>query len=339
LGVGVTGLAIVGLGLAVEPHALSLAELADVAPVRWAVSRSPERLRSFAERHPFPTTTDLDRALRDPAVEAVLLLTPPNTHGELGRAVLAAGKHLLVEKPLEISLGPAEALVQAAERADRRLGVVLQHRFRPGALRLKALLDAGGLGAVQAATAVVPWWRPQSYYDEPGRGVRARDGGGVLLTQAIHTLDLFRSLVGPLAVIAAETRTTALHRMETEDLAAAIVRLGEGGLGSVFATTAFFPGSAERIEVIGALGSAQLVGGALSVHWLDGRTETLADEGPTGGGADPMAFSHRAHRRLIEDFLEAVRTGRSPLASGREALITQRLIAELSGEADLTPAA
>jgi predicted dehydrogenase len=332
---GRLGVALVGLGLAVEPHARSLLELSDALDVRWAMSPSPDRTAAFGARYPFPVTNELGQAIADPAVDLVLLLTPPNTHLELGRACLAAGKHLLVEKPLDAELGNARELVAAAAAADRRLGVVLQHRFRPGAVRLRELLETTALGAVQAATVSVPWWRPQAYYDEPGRGTRARDGGGVLLTQAIHTLDLFRALVGPVEVIAARSMTTALHRMETEDFAAALVSLAGGAVGTVLATTAFHPGAPERIEVIAAEGSATLTGGALQVSWVDGRTETLG-EPAGGGGADPMAFSHDAHRRLIEDFAAAVRESRDPLTSGREALLTQALIERLlqAGQAD-----
>jgi predicted dehydrogenase len=322
------GVAVVGLGLAVEPHARSLLDLRDELDVRWAASPSPARTAAFADRYPFPVTNDVPQAIADPAVDFVLLLTPPNTHLELGRQCLQAGKHLLVEKPLDADLAHARALVAVAAAAGRSLGVVLQHRFRPGAVRLRELVEAGALGAVQAATVSVPWWRPQAYYDEPGRGTRARDGGGVLLTQAIHTLDLFRSLVGPVEVIAARARTTDLHRMETEDFAAALVELPGGAVGTVLATTAFYPGAPERIELIAAKASATLTGGGLHVAWLDGRSETHG-ESAGGGGADPMAFSHEAHRRLIADFAAAVREGRDPLASGEEALRTQELVEAL----------
>jgi predicted dehydrogenase len=184
----------------------------------------------------------------------------------------------------------------------------------------------------------VPWWRPQAYYDEPGRGTMARDGGGVLMTQAIHTLDLFRSLVGVRDVVAAQAATTAAHRMETEDFASALVRLGNGAPGTIVATTAAYPGGAERIEVIGTRGMASLVGGSLRLSMLDGHEENVAAEGKTGGGANIMDFPHDAHRAVLADFLDAIEQDRDPMVTGEEALASQRLIADILVAARFTPA-
>jgi predicted dehydrogenase len=214
------GIAIIGLGPAALPHSRSLIDLADRVDVRHVASRSQARLDAYQRQFPFPGTTDIDAVLADQTVEAVIVLTPPASHRDVGARCLAAGKHVLVEKPLELTVARGEELVAAARRAGKAFGVVLQHRFRPASLRLKAALDGGELGNVEAGLLQVPWWRPQSYYDEPGRGTMARDGGGVLLTQAIHSFDLFRSLVGVSKVVAAQVRTTSLHRMETEDMSA-----------------------------------------------------------------------------------------------------------------------
>jgi predicted dehydrogenase len=329
--------AIIGLGPASEPHAKSLLDLADRVEVRYAASRSVERTRAFAERFPFPTTTDLDAVIADPAVRAVFVLTPPNAHLEVAERCLAAGKHVLVEKPLEVSLERAERLVASARQAGRTLGVVLQHRFRPASLRLRDILGAGRLGTIEAASMTVPWWRPQSYYDEPGRGTLARDGGGVLLTQAIHTLDLFRSLVGVSAVTAAQVTTTGLHRMETEDYASALVRLASGPPGTILATTSAYPGGPERIEIIGSSGTAVLSGGGLRVSTLDGADEETEAESRTGSGANIMDFPHDAHRALIGDFLDAIAQQRAPQVTGEEALETQRLIQAILDKGGFKP--
>jgi predicted dehydrogenase len=323
------GVAIVGLGPASQPHSRSLMDLADRVDVRWAVSRSEHRTKAYSEQFPFPTTTDMEAAIRDPSVDAVIVLTPPSNHLEVAEASLAEGKHVLVEKPLELTLPHAERLVEIASASGLRFGVVLQHRFRPASVRLKNAIEAGELGKVQAGFLAVPWWRPQSYYDEPGRGTLMRDGGGVLLTQAIHSVDLFRSLVGVSEIIAAEVRTTALHRMETEDLVTALLRLGNGATGTLMATTAAYPGYPERIEIIGTNGFASLIGGTLRLSFLDGREEHVEAEGKTGSGASIMDFPHDSHRALIADFLEAIRDGRQPLVSGDEALASQRLVADI----------
>jgi predicted dehydrogenase len=320
------GIAVIGLGPAAEPHAKSLVDLADRVDVRWAVTRSQARAAAAAARYPFPVTTDLDRALGDPAVHAVLLLTPPGAHLEVGERCLAAGKHVLVEKPLELSVERGRRLVAATRASGLRFGVVLQHRFRLGAVRLRAILAAGALGQVAAGWTTIPWWRPQAYYDEPGRGMMARDGGGVLLTQAIHTVDLFRSLVGVSEVVSAMAATTPLHRMETEDYVTAQLRLGNGAPGLLAATTAYAPGRPERIEILGTQGAALLAGGSLQVDYLDGRRETLETGAQTGSGANIMDFPNDAHRAVLADFLDAVETGRDPAVTGEEALATQELI-------------
>ncbi|SFI50990.1 Predicted dehydrogenase [Bosea sp. OK403] len=326
---GKIGIAIIGLGPASLPHSKSLLDLADRSQVRWAVSRSQERSEAFARQFPFPVTTDLDAVLADPAVDAAIVLTPPSSHLDASARCFEAGKHVLVEKPLELTSARGARLVEAARKAGKIFGVVLQHRFRPASLRLKAALDDGELGSVEAAFLRVPWWRPQSYYDEPGRGTLARDGGGVLLTQAIHSLDLFRSLVGVSKVVAAQARITALHRMETEDYVSALLETGNGAPATLVATTAAYPGHPERIEIIGSKGFAALVGGRLELSFLDGRSEIVEAEGSTGSGANIMDFPHDAHRAVIADFLDAITQGRDPVVTGEEALTSQRLVDDI----------
>jgi predicted dehydrogenase len=325
----VIGIAVIGLGNALEPHAKSLLDLKDRARVVWAAARSQTRTQAAAARFGFPVTTDIARAIEDPAVAAVMVLAPANAHLPIAKAAFAAGKHVLCEKPLEITVARGEQIVAAGYRADRCLGIMLQMRFRPGSQRLKHILDAGELGPVQAASMSVPWWRSQAYYDEPGRGTRERDGGGLLITQAIHTLDLFRWLVGVSRVEAAQVATTAVHRMETEDYAAALVRLGNGAPGTIMGTVAAYPGSAESIQIIGLRGTASLTGGNLRVAWLDGREEILTDDGGSGSGTNLMGFSHEPHKAVLSDFLDAIEAGRDPAIPGEEAVATQRVIEDI----------
>jgi predicted dehydrogenase len=319
-------IAVIGLGMAVTPHAKSLLDLRDRVEVVHAFSRSEGRRRAFAERFDFPTTGDLEGIVSDRSVGAVMILAPPSAHLELALRFAAAGKHILLEKPLERSTARALRLVEAAEAAGIKLGVVFQHRFRAASEQLRGLLHEGALGELAAANVISPWWRPQSYYDEPGRGTLARDGGGVLITQAIHTLDLLLSLTGPVAEVAAIAGTTRLHRMETEDFAGAGLRFANGAYGALMATTAEYPGFPERIELVGTRGTAILAAGVVTVHYQDGREEGFGEEQSTGGGADPMAFPHDAHRALLTDFLDAIDQDRSPRVSGREALRVHRFI-------------
>ncbi|MGF1476580.1 MAG: Gfo/Idh/MocA family protein [Geminicoccaceae bacterium] len=321
-----TKLAVIGLGMAVTPHAKSLIDLQDRVEVIGCYSRSEDRRRQFAERFDLPVTGDLNRLLTASVPDAALLLTPPNARLELVKRLAAGGTAILMEKPIERTSDAANALVNLCDRHRVALGIVLQHRYRAGAKRLKSLIEGGVLGQLAVVCVWFPWWRPQAYYDEPGRGTLARDGGGVLISQAIHTLDLMLDLAGPVVEVTATGGTTGLHRMETEDMVAAGLRFENGAIGNIMASTACFPGFSERIELYGSQASAVLSPGELVVHHLDGRIDHQGEHHGSGGGADPMDFPHDAHRALIGDFLDALDQGRKPTIDGHEALKVHRLI-------------
>ncbi|MGI9506238.1 MAG: Gfo/Idh/MocA family protein [Geminicoccaceae bacterium] len=320
------GIGIVGLGMASLPHGKSLAALADRALVRGVYSPSAPRRQAFAERFSMPAVDRFDAILDDPKISAVLLLTPPNARSEFVTALAARQKHILMEKPVERTTEAAVAIVDQCRHAGVRLGIVFQHRFREASMTLKQRLDAGDLGDIQAAQLAIPWWRPQRYYDEPGRGSYARDGGGVLISQAIHSLDLMLSFLGPVADVAAIAGTTGLHRMESEDFVGGGLAFENGVMGSLVATTACFPGSPETLTLIGTKGTAVLAGGELNIDYQDGRREQVGETSGSGGGADPMAFPHDWHQRLIEAFLDALDEDRDPVPSGQDALLVHRLI-------------
>ncbi|MGI6854884.1 Gfo/Idh/MocA family protein [Mesorhizobium sp. 1B3] len=318
---------IVGLGMAVTPHARGLLDLADRVEVAYAFSPSAQRRRDFADRFPFPLCDKLETILDDPSVDAVLVLTPPNTHLDVAGRCAAAGKHVLLEKPVETTTARAGQLIGACRRAGVTLGIVLQHRFRPAAMQLAGLLRDGELGAIVGCSAVIRLWRPQSYYDEPGRGTLARDGGGVLMSQGIHTLDLMLSLAGQIAEVTGFSSTTPVHRMETEDMVCAAARFANGAIGTIDATTAAYPGFSERIDLTCEKGTASFAGTALNVAFRDGRVIEARPDGSAGGtGADPMAFPPDYHRAVIADFIDAIASGRPPKVTGDEALEVHRLI-------------
>ena len=324
--------AVIGLGMASTPHARSLADLREKVEVAAVFSPSLQRREAFAATWGFPVRDSLEAILADSSIAAVLLLTPPNTHLELVQRAAAAHKHILLEKPLDISLERSELLVKTAEEAGVKLAVVLQNRFRPACERLSALIAEDRLGVLVSASARINNWRPQSYYDQPGRGTRARDGGGVLLTQAIHTLDLLVAFAGLPTEVKAFSTTSPVHRMETEDLAMAAIRFAGGAIGSITATTCAYPGFPDAIDIIGTKGTARLEGGQLEARFHDGPDVSLTDgTAGNGAGADPMAFSHEHHRAVLADFFEAVATARAPRVSGREALKVHALIAAMTG--------
>lgn len=327
-----TRIAIVGLGMAVTPHASGLMDLSDTVEVVHAFSPSEGRRRAFGEKFPFPLCDSLDTILRDDSVEAVAVLSPANTHRDIGLACAAAGKHVLMEKPIDITTARASELVEGCRKAGVKLGIVLQHRFRPAGLKLRQLLDAGELGRIVGCSTLIRLWRPQSYYDEPGRGSFARDGGGVLISQGIHTLDLMLSLAGGITDVTGFATTTPVHRMETEDMVCAAARFANGALGTIDATTAAYPGFLEEIVMTCERGTAALRGTELLVQFHDGRTVAIEPDSSAGGtGADPMAFPHDYHRAVMADFVDAIRTGREPKVTGEEALKVHHLIDALIG--------
>lgn len=322
-----TRIAIVGAGMAFAPYLTSLLELADRVDVAWLVGNSVDRISRAALQLPGArVTTRLEDVLTDASVMAAFVLTPPFSHLEIVSRLAAAGKHVLLEKPLEVDAAKSAQLVAACSAAGVRLAVMLQHRMRPASVAMHDLIASGALGEMACASVDMRWWRPQSYYDEPGRGTRARDGGGVLLTQGIHTLDNFLHSVGLPADVVAFANTSAAHRMECEDVVAGALRYHNGATAVVNATVAAYPGFAERIDYSGTLGTATLAGGQLDVHYIDGRTTTVGQAQMLGGGADPMAFAHHAHQAVIEDFLDAVDHARPPQIEGASVLPVQRLI-------------
>lgn len=322
----ITGVGIIGLGMAIKPHVLALRELGDSARLVAGFSPTPARRAAFTRDYDATTVDSLDAMLSRDDIQAVLIASPPRTHGQLARAAAQAGKHILIEKPLDIDYPSARALVDDVERAGRTFGVVFQHRFREGAIVLRSALAERSLGDLKSVSASIRWWRSYEYFAEPGRGSLARDAGGVLLTQAIHSLDLMLDLVGPIRSLTSRVRNSGMRRIDTEDIACAVVDYANGAVGVIDATTTAYPGYPERIEIAGTKGSALLEGERLVLNRYG--AEPVVVEGSTsgGGGADPMAFSHASHRRLIADFVAAVQAGRQPLASACSALKVHALI-------------
>ena len=323
------GIGLAGPGMVADTHLAAIDALADRARLRAILSRDAARGGAWlaARDREAGVHADADDLAADPDVAVVVICTPPNARAPLIDACIRHRKPVLMEKPVARDLAEAIDLVARCEAADLPLGIVLQHRMRPAAQRLRGLLDDGAIGRVATVDVAVPWWRPQSYYDVPGRGTYARDGGGVLMNQAIHTLDLALHLAGPVTRCQAMLRRSDLHRMEAEDLAVLGLDFASGAVGAVVATTAAFPGGAERIALHGSRGSAVLSGDALRVDWHDGRVDGAdAPTRGTGGGADPMAFTSDWHRAILADFLDALAQGRPPAVTGRAALDVHRLI-------------
>jgi UDP-N-acetyl-2-amino-2-deoxyglucuronate dehydrogenase len=324
------GLAIIGLGMAHKPHVEALRNLAGKIAIKHCFAPSQARREAFAALHPdLPIASSLDQVLADPEVEVLLILTPPWTHHDLVLAAAKAGKHVLLEKPLDVNAERARQSVEVMRKAGLNFGVVFQHRFRAASQTLRGLVESGQLGELISGSASIRWWRSPDYYAQEGRGMKARDGGGVLLTQAIHTLDLFMSLTGPIRTVSAMVKTTPLRKIDTEDLVAAAIEFDNGAIGTIDATTVSYPGQPERIELACEHATAILAAEDLTVYFKDGRVMRNEGAAEGGGGADPMAFSCAAHQAVIEDFADALRAGHAPRCSGEEAAKVHGLIEAL----------
>lgn len=320
--------ALIGLGMVSDTFGDAIAN-SDAVDLSLVYARSADSRARFLAKWP-----DLGAAAAGSVseiaasdVDFVIVTTPPNARAEIVAELAAAGKPVLMEKPVERTLQAATQLVETCEVAGVPLGIMLQHRARPVVAQLRKLLPE--LGALRMAEVNIPWWRPQAYYDELGRGSFARDGGGVMISQAIHTMDLMLSLTGPVLNVSAMTSTTGFHKMEAEDFVCAGLRFENGAVGQLFATTASFPGRGETITLHFAKASAHLEAGQLHVNWQDGRSEIFGQAAASGAGADPMAFSSDWHRFVIEDFAASLAQARPPMVTGRSALDVHRLIAAL----------
>lgn len=322
------GIALIGAGMIAQRHVTALSALHCKARLTAVVSRHPERARSLAQYYEGADpvfTSDLSVVLDDPRIRIVVVATPPSVRIELIGKLAGAGKHILLEKPVARNIQEAEQVMQICKGAGVKLGVLFQHRARATTQQARRLLGDGSLGVPGHVEVAVPLWRAQSYYDELGRGTYARDGGGVLVTQAIHSIDLMLSLLGPVRRVQAMTATTSLHKMEAEDFAVAGLRFKSGVVGSLVATTATFPHRRESISVHCSKGSMQLQSDTLRLSWHDGRVERY----PVMVNADEPAQPTPKfvwHQRMIEDLIDAVRKNREPMASGVDALASQRLI-------------
>lgn len=318
--------ALIGLGMVSSTYGDAFKN-SDKVSLKKVFARSPEGRAAFLDKFPELGASEagsIQDIADDTDIDFAIVITPPNARIDAIHALVEAGKPVLMEKPVERTLKAATVIVEYCETKNVPLGIVLQHRARPVVQDLRERM--GELGPLVAAEINIPWWRPQSYCDEPGRGTYQRDGGGVLISQAIHTLDLMLSLTGPVSDVTAMCSRTSFHDMEAEDFVVAGLTFENGAVGQVFASTASFPGKGETVTLHFKDGSVRLEAGLLQIDRQDGTSETVGQAASSGAGADPMAFTSDWHQTVIEDFAEAIQTGRNPLVSGRDALEVHRLI-------------
>jgi UDP-N-acetyl-2-amino-2-deoxyglucuronate dehydrogenase len=320
------GFCIIGTGMIADFHATAIKAVPGTRLVA-AYSRGADKCREFGEKQGCDAAASIDELVKNPAIHAACITTPSGAHAEAAIPFLEAGKAVLCEKPLEVSLEAVDRILAAEKKGGGFLAGVFQNRLGRGAQLLKAAIDAGRFGRLTLCSAYIKWWRAQSYYESSNwKGTWKLDGGGALMNQGIHAVDLLQWLVGLPDEVAAFYGTLAHPGVEAEDTLAATLRFPGGALGVIEAATSAWPGDDLQIEIVGDKGSATIVNDKITRwHFAEphpGDEDMLKNEagGQIGGGtADPKAISTEGHRRLVADLVGALREGRPPMIPGAEA--------------------
>lgn len=334
------GFGIVGVGMIADYHAQAIAHSRGGRLVGVA-TRNADTARAFAAKHGVAfSTTSVDELVARPDIDVVCVTTPSGAHLEPALAAVRAGKHVVVEKPIEITTERADELLREADARGVRIAPIFQARFGEGARTLKGALDAGRFGRLVLASAYVKWHRSAAYYTG-WKGTLQLDGGGALINQAIHGIDLLQWFAGmPAEVFCWKTRRVYSH-IEAEDTASATLRFAHGALGSIEACTAGWPGWERRIEIVGENGAARLEDDRLT-KW-DFRDALPGDDAiraakvdPTmqSGAGAPNAITHHGHLRQIQDLIDALRENRPVAIDGHEARKAVALIRALYASAE-----
>ncbi len=320
---------IIGCGVIGPHHARTITSLPDAQLIAVA-DALPERAQKLAEQYNVTSYTDPQEMLTHEHLDIVTICTPSGLHGEHACLAMHAGCHVIVEKPMEITLARIEEMLQVQQETGRKLAVISQHRFDAATMQVGSLVEQEAFGRLVLGNAIIPWWRSQKYYDSGAwRGTWEFDGGGVLMNQSIHSIDLLQWLMGPVKSIYAYT-DTLVHRMETEDAAVAILRFVNGAIGTIAATTGAYPGVSTHIEIFGDRGSARIENDRLSYLHLarDDQAEVgayggtpvkvdLAEDTASGAQNPRGVFQSDAHTLQIADMIRAIRENGTPLVDGQ----------------------
>ena len=321
------GVALVGSGMISEFQTRAIADV-EHAHVVGFFDTVPELAAKRAAQFGRKAFATLDALLADPAVDIVSICTPSGAHRDPAVAAARAGKHVMVEKPVEVTPERIDEIIAACRASGVTLGAIFPRRFFDSTRALKQAVDAGRFGALSLADVYIKWYRSQEYYDSGGwRGTWKLDGGGALMNQGIHGIDLVQWLMGGVDSVCAHTATLAHERIEVEDTATASVRYRNGALGVIEGSTAAWPGQKIRIEISGSKGHVVMVDETIlewrfaeeSPHDAEVRAAFGPRGGLSGGGAsDPKAIDTEGHRRQFDDFVGAIRAGEKPFCDGVE---------------------
>jgi UDP-N-acetyl-2-amino-2-deoxyglucuronate dehydrogenase len=312
---------LIGGGNISQTHARA-ARTIDGVQIAAVFGSNAEKVRHLGAEHGAAWHTDYERFLAHRPMDLVAIGSPSGLHAEYGIAAARCGLHVLVEKPIDISSARADALIAETEIAGVKLGVFFQDRFKPGIRQMKSAIDGGALGKPVLADARVKWYRPPEYYgDSRWRGTLALDGGGALINQGIHTIDLLLWMFGEVVAVQAR-EATAVHKIEAEDTLVAVLEFSNGALGSFIATTSAYPGYRRRIELSGANGTLILAGDELVScglrHSMKERVKPTVDD-LDHRASSPVVKDFRYHQAVFEDFIHAIQSNSQAACDGREA--------------------
>lgn len=321
--------AVVGAGNIGVVHAKALAGLTDIAELVAVIDPDIDKAQQLASQYQaHVVATDLDTVLARPDIDAVVLCTPSGMHADGAVASLEAGKHVVIEKPIDVSLAAADRIIAAEKRSGKTVAVISQHRFDKSTEKVLDAVRDGHLGTITSAIASHAWWRGQTYYDSgEWRGTWALDGGGAIMNQTVHTINLMITAVGTPVEVFAYTGCLAHERIEVEDTAVAVVKFESGALGMIHGTTAAYPGLDASLRLFGAKGSAVIsndelvfihenVGDAPEIAMSERGHNQVTDDFKLDEGDIPLG---RAHRRQLADFVDAINSGRPPRVGTEDA--------------------
>ena len=317
------GFAIIGAGniAGVQIEAIKHIDEARVVVIN---NRTEATGRALAESCGAEWTGDTKEAVSRDDVDIVIVSTPSGAHVEPAVLAASAGKHLIVEKPIEITLSRIDQIIEAARTHNVKLTCFFPSRFMQGVQKAKEAINQGRLGKLVLADAFIKWYRSQEYYNVSWRGTWEFDGGGALMNQSIHSIDLLQWLAGPVESLYAKTATLT-HDIQTEDTASALLSFKSGGMGVIQGATSCWPGDPAKIELHGSKGTIVLEEGRITTWKLEDASEDEEDEMLNlekklgSGSADPMGISYDKHRRQILDMLSAIQNNHEPIVSGTEA--------------------
>lgn len=325
---------VIGAGLIADFHAKAISDLPN-AKLIGVCDNIAQKANALAEKYGCKSFTNYEKMLAESDIDILTIATPSGFHMEPVIAAAKAGKHVICEKPLEITLERIDAMIEAHKKAGTHLGCVFQNRFTDAMIHLRQAISQGRFGTVTYAGAYVPWWRNDEYYKNSWRGTWKMDGGGALMNQSIHMIDMLCNLMGPVESLKAFTATLA-HDIETEDTAVAVLKFKNKALGIIYGTSASYPGQLKRFEISGTKGTVIYLEDSFSVwQFAEEKPEDIeirekfAKISGLGGVANPANIKHEGHTKNFAAFLEALQDGGKFALDGSEGRKAVELILKI----------